>query len=76
MIDALAVLDCEQIKLRDDVFYLHEVRETNVTYVCRLRQKNKNELEFFVMADNLRRGAAYNAVKIVKNIISKIYKFI
>ena len=69
VIDALAALDCEQIKLRDDVFYLHEVRETNVTYVCRLRQKNKNELEFFVMADNLRRGAAYNAVKIMKKLI-------
>ena len=69
VIDALAVLDCEQIKLRDDVFYLHEVRETNVTYVCRLRQKNKNELEFFVMADNLRRGAAYNAVKIMKKFV-------
>ena len=69
VIDALAALDCEQIKLRDDVFYLHEVRETNVTYVCRLRQKNKNELEFFVMADNLRRGAAYNAVKIMKKFV-------
>lgn len=69
VIDALAALDCEQIKFRDDVFYLHEVRETNVTYVCRLRQRNKNELEFFVMADNLRRGAAYNAVKIMKKFV-------
>lgn len=71
VIDALAVLDCEHIKVFNDVVYLKDVRETNFTYVCRLRQKNKNELEFFVMADNLRRGAAYNAVKIVKDLIKK-----
>lgn len=72
IIDALKVLDQEHIKFCQDVFYLHEVRENNFTYVCRLRQKNKNELEFFVFADNLRRGAAFNAVKIVKQLLERI----
>ncbi len=71
IIDALSVLDCKHIVVCEDVVYLQEIRETNLTYVCRLRQKNKNELEFFVMADNLRRGAAYNAVEIAKNLILK-----
>ena len=72
LIDAFAVLDCDYIKIStDDLFYPSFVSGTNLTYVCRLRQSQKNELEFFVFADNLRRGAAYNAVMIAKNILSK-----
>ncbi len=68
IIDALACLDDEYLVVRDDVVYLNEVRGNNLTYVCRLRQHKKDELEFFVLADNLRRGAAYNAAKIAKSL--------
>ncbi len=72
LIDAFAMLDCDYIKIStNDLFYPAFVSGTNLTYVCRLRQSQKNELEFFVLADNLRRGAAYNAVMIAKNILSK-----
>ncbi len=68
IIDALACLDDEYLVVRDDVVYLNEVRGNNLTYVSRLRQHKKDELEFFVLADNLRRGAAYNAAKIAKSL--------
>ena len=73
LIDVFAALDCDYIKFNTDfIFELIDAKESNLTYVCRIRQKNKNELEFFVIADNLRRGAAYNAVKIAKYIIDNI----
>lgn len=68
IIDVLASLDDKFIVLKDEVVTLKEVRGTNLTFVCRIRQHKNNELEFFVIADNLRRGAAYNAVKIAKNL--------
>lgn len=69
------VVECDYIKYsNEDVFNLSDIKGTNQTYVCRLRQFSKNEIQFFVIADNLRRGAAYNAVKIAKHIIEKFLK--
>lgn len=44
---------------------------TNNVYVGRIRRdfSNINSLNLWVVADNLRRGAAYNAVEILKNIM-------
>lgn len=69
-------LECDYIKVaKDDLFYPTEVAGTNDTYVCRMRQPSKKELQFFVFADNLRRGAAYNAVMILKILYnSRFYK--
>ena len=53
------------IKYSDDLFYPSECAGTNLTYVCRLRKAGKNGIQMFIIADNLRRGAAYNAVKIL-----------
>lgn len=63
------VLDCNYIKIRDDIFYPENCVGTNYTYVCRLRQHSENEILFFVIADNLRRGASYNAVEILKRLL-------
>ena len=49
-----------------------KIANTNETHVCRLRKFSENEICFFIVADNLRRGAAYNAVMIAKYIIEKI----
>lgn len=69
LIDVYAALECDYIKIDDEETYAKDVKETDVTHVSRIRQKNSDELEFFIMADNLRRGAAYNAVTIAKKII-------
>lgn len=50
-----------------------EVANTNETHICRLRKFSDSEIVFFVIADNLRRGAAYNAVMIAKIIIDKFF---
>lgn len=61
-------LDCEYIVFSDDMFYPKDCENTNETYVFRLRKHSDNEILFFVIADNLRRGAAYNAVQILKKL--------
>lgn len=63
------VLSCEYICLSDEVVLPIECENTNLTYISRLRKHSKNEILFFVIADNLRRGAAYNAVEILKRLI-------
>lgn len=55
----------------DELFLTKECTESNKTYVCRLRTCSETEVMFFVVADNLRRGAAYNAVEIVKVLLEK-----
>ena len=62
------VLKCEYIEVSEDIFYPTECVDTNETYVFRLRKCSDNEIMFFVIADNLRRGAAYNAVQILKRL--------
>ena len=54
------------VYLKDDVALPVHCVGTNKTFVCRLKQCSENEIMFFVLADNLRRGAAFNAVEIVK----------
>lgn len=61
-------LACDYICL-NDIFLPKECENSNLTYVCRLRKHSDNEILFFVIADNLRRGAAYNAVEILKRLI-------
>lgn len=68
---ARMIVGCEYIKVTDEIVPLKRVKNTNLTFVCRLRQLQETELEFFVIADNLRRGAGYNAVKIAKKILKK-----
>lgn len=63
-----AEISCDWIKLSDDLFYPKDCAGSNLTYVCRLRKCSENEIMFFVIADNLRRGAAYNAVEILKQL--------
>ena len=50
------------------MFLPTDCENTNLTYVCRLRKVSANGIAFFVVADNLRRGAAFNAVEIYKKI--------
>lgn len=69
MADVKNALNCGYIKTSDEIISLKFIKNTNFTFVFRIRQKNKNELEFFIVADNLRRGAGYNAVKIAKKIL-------
>lgn len=67
--DVKKAIECDYIKVSEDLFYPKECAGTNLTYVCRLRKHSDNEILFFVIADNLRRGAAYNAVEILKRLI-------
>lgn len=61
-------LSCDYLLLTDELFYPKNCKGTNLTYICRLRKAGKKAIQFFVIADNLRRGAAYNAVKILEKI--------
>ncbi len=54
---------------KSGLIYPTNVTKSNKTYIFRLRKVSKNEIAFFVLADNLRRGAAYNAVKILQHLI-------
>lgn len=63
-----SALTCDYIKLSDDLFYPTECVNSNDTFVCRLRKMGKNVIQMFIVADNLRRGAAYNAIKILEYI--------
>lgn len=56
----------------DSVFLPKDCKGSNKTFVCRMRNYGKNALAFFVVADNLRRGAAYNAVLIARELINKL----
>lgn len=56
----------------DNISLPSKVAETNKTMVCRLRKNSENEISFFCVADNLRRGAGFNAVMIAKYIIEEI----
>lgn len=61
-------LNQEHIRFSEDLFYPSECAGTDETYVCRLKGAKKNIIQFFVIADNLRRGASFNAIKILENI--------
>ncbi len=63
------VLDCDYIRVGEDMFYPADCAGSNETFVFRLRKFSNREIMFFVIADNLRRGAAFNAVEILKRLI-------
>jgi len=73
-VDIKNALKCNFIENFDKIYHNYECFNSNKTYVFRFRKVNENEIMFFIMADNLRRGAAYNAVLILKKLIDK--KFI
>lgn len=58
---------------RNDYFTPQEIEGDNEVYVSRVRKSNdtKNALNMWVVADNLRKGAAYNAAQICKH----LYKY-
>lgn len=62
-------LKCDFIEFCDDIYLPTQCFDSNKTYVFRMRQVSENELMFFVLADNLRRGAAFNAVLILEKLI-------
>lgn len=63
-------LKCDYIEvLNREVGLPTMIKGSNKTYVYRVRKVSKNEILLFVIADNLRRGAAYNAVEIFKYLI-------
>lgn len=67
-------LACDYIKYGEDLFYPSLCAGTNLTYVFRLRAHSPNEIMMFILADNLRRGASFNAVKIAEYLIEKYLK--
>lgn len=68
------ILKCDYISVSSrKVFSLDECADSNLTYVCRIRNFSEKEVSLFIVADNLRRGAAYNAVMIAKHLIDKGY---
>ena len=66
------ILNVAHIKIDKDITSPLEVTDSNLTHICRIRQPSENEILFFIIADNLRRGAAYNAVKIAELIINQL----
>ncbi len=65
-----SALRCSHITLlEDEIAFPSIVAGTNQTYICRLRLVKEKELMLFIVADNLRRGAAYNAVETFKRLI-------
>ncbi len=56
-----------------EICYPVVIANTDITHVFRLREVSENEITFFIIADNLRRGAAYNAVMIAKYILKKFF---
>lgn len=68
---AKELLECKYLKVSDKIVLPSEVAETNTTFVSRLRVFGENALAFMVTADNLRRGASFNAVKIFEDLLSK-----
>ncbi len=67
-------LDCDYIHVcsNTELAFPTKIAGTNQTHICRLRLINNKELMFFVVADNLRRGAAYNAVEIFKTLLKVV----
>ena len=64
------VLNTNYIKIDTEISQPKIVNDTNFTHICRIRLINDKELLFFIVADNLRRGASYNAVKIAEYLIN------
>ncbi len=61
-------LKCDFVENFDKVCLPTECFGSNKTHVCRLRKVGDCEYLMFIIADNLRRGAAYNAVLILNEL--------
>lgn len=62
----------QYLKFEKDIVLQSDVTDSNLTYISRLRKFSDNEITYFVVADNLIRGAAFNAVMISKYILSNL----
>lgn len=70
--EALGVLQSKELVCSADKIFLPTgCAGQNKTQVFRLRNFGGSELAMFILADNLRRGAAYNAIEILKIILKK-----
>lgn len=67
--EVLKVLSVKEIVVDKFDSLPSNISNTDETHVCRIRKAGKNEIAFFIVADNLRRGAATNAVLIAKNLL-------
>lgn len=66
ILDIKKALKCKYIDIFDKICHNDDYYEKNNTAVFRMRMASSNEFLCFILADNLRRGAAYNAVEILK----------
>jgi len=66
----LIILDDYENSLYPMPYYLED---TDATYIGRIKQnsESKNNFSFWLVGDNLRRGAAFNAFGIFKKLIEK-----
>ena len=55
----------ENVKVVDEIVTPLDVEDSDITFVCRLRAFDKNSVLFWNVADNIRVGAATNAVRIL-----------
>jgi len=70
-------LRCDYIDVSEGLHFPTDCAGTNLTYVSRIRNHHGDEVAMFVLADNLRRGASFNAVEIAKILINKfLWNFI
>lgn len=65
-IDKIEGLSKDWLVFSDETILPTMVSGTDKTYAFRFRKTTKNGLAFFVLADNVRRGASFNAVKILE----------
>jgi len=55
----------ENVKVVEDIITPIDVTDSDITFVCRVRTFDKNSILFWNVADNIRVGAATNAVRIL-----------
>lgn len=60
------------VDYKEDLITPREIQGTDFIYVSRIRISpfDKNVIEFMIMCDNLRKGAALNSVQIAENLIN------
>lgn len=63
-------LSNDWLEISDETILPTAISGTDKTYAFRFRKTSKNGLAFFVLADNVRRGASFNAIKILEMCLS------
>ncbi len=61
--------NAENVIYTDDILTPNDVEDKDEVFVSRLRLNNRNHLSLWCVGDNLRKGAATNAVQILQKII-------